>query len=230
MFLTCHGKRKYKITVQTLKNITVGTERNKIMKVYKIYPTGFAATSYIVTADDKTAAVIDCAQDQVYDRCRELGLKPEGVLLTHGHFDHIGGCARFASYGIPIYATEEEADNMFGADYAEMTDTVIKRFPLYLLSGGQTITVAGIDFKVISTPGHSEGSVCYLAEGCLFSGDTLFRENVGRTDLPTGSWRQLYNSIKKLYALPGDFTVYCGHDEDTTLNYERLFNPYVKGD
>ena len=199
------------------------------MKVYKIYPTGFASNSYIVTADNKTAAVIDCAQEQVYDRCRELGLKPEGVLLTHGHYDHVGGCARFASYNIPIYTTEEEAENMFGDDYNSMGG-IIKHFPVYLLSGGQTITVAGIDFKVIFTPDHSAGSVCYLAEGCLFTGDTLFRENVGRTDLPSGSWRQLFNSLKKLYVLPGDFTVYSGHGDDTTLSHEREFNPYVKGE
>ena len=118
---------------------------------------------------------------------------------------------------------------MFGDDYNSMGG-IIKHFPVYLLSGGQTITVAGIDFKVISTPGHSAGSVCYLAEGCLFTGDTLFRENVGRTDLPSGSWRQLFNSLKKLYVLPGDFTVYSGHGDDTTLSHEREFNPYVKGE
>ena len=117
---------------------------------------------------------------------------------------------------------------MFGPDYVDMSPYVIRRFPVNIIGGGQTVTVAGIDFKVISTPGHTAGGVCYLAGGCLFTGDTLFRESVGRTDLPTGSWRSLYNSIKKLYVLPGDFTVYCGHDEDTTLSHERECNPFVK--
>ena len=198
------------------------------MKVYKVYPEGFASNSYIVTADGKTAAIIDCAQERVWDKCRELGLKPDGVLLTHGHYDHIGGCVRFSSMGIPIYASEEEAENMFGPDYVDMSPDVIRRFPVNIIGGGQTVTVAGIDFKVISTPGHTAGGVCYLAGGCLFTGDTLFRESVGRTDLPTGSWRSRYNSIKKLYVLPGDFTVYCGHDEDTTLSHERECNPFVK--
>lgn len=200
------------------------------MKVYKIYPTEYAANSYIVTADNKTAAVIDCAQNQVYDKCRELGLRPEGVLLTHGHSDHVGGCARFASFGIPIYTTEEEAEKMFGAEGPDGRVELIRHYPVYLLSGGQTITVAGIDFKIISTPGHTAGSVCYLADGCLFTGDTLFRENVGRTELTSDNGRRLFNSIKKLYALPGDYTVYCGHGEDTTLSHERKHNPFVNED
>ena len=197
------------------------------MKVYKITPTEDVCNSYIVTADNKTAAVIDCAQERVYDKCRELGLIPEGVLLTHGHSDHVGGCARFASYGIPVYTTEEEAEKMFADSANDESERLIRHYPVYLLSGGQTITVAGIDFKVISTPGHTAGSVCYLADGCLFTGDTLFREAVGGTEFTSDSGRRLFNSIKKLYALPGDYTVYCGHGEDTTLSHERKNNPYV---
>ena len=97
------------------------------------------------------------------------------------------------------------------------------------LGGGQTLCVAGINLNVISTPGHTSGGVSYLADDCLFTGDTLFRESVGRTDLPTGSSSALINSIKKLYALPGDYKVYCGHEEDTTLSHERENNPFVRG-
>ena len=78
-----------------------------MLRVYKIYPHGFASNSYIVTADGKTCAVIDCAQESVWAECVNLGLRPEGVLLTHGHYDHIGGCAKFSANGVPVYASLE---------------------------------------------------------------------------------------------------------------------------
>ncbi len=197
-----------------------------MLKVYKVWPEGFASNSYILTADGKTCAVIDPGQPRVFDKCRELGLKPQGVLLTHGHYDHIGGCARFADAGVPVYAGAEEIAHMFTPEYAAL-GCPVQPFPV--LPVKDKISVAGIDFRVISTPGHTSGGVCYLAEDCLFSGDTLFYLSVGRTDLPTGSGPRLAGSVKKLYALPGDRKVYCGHGEDTSLAFERKNNPYVGG-
>ena len=199
-----------------------------MLKVYKIYPHGFASNSYSLTKDGTNCAVIDCAQDRVWAECTRLGLKPQGVLLTHGHYDHIGGCAKFCENGVPVYAGGEEAANMFSPEYICLGYPV-KPFKVTAVSGGQTLCIAGINFNVISTPGHTSGGVSYLADDCLFTGDTLFRESVGRTDLPTGSSSALINSIKKLYALPGDYKVYCGHEEDTTLSHERENNPFVRG-
>ena len=85
-----------------------------------------------------------------------------------------------------------------------------------------------MDFTVIATPGHSKGSVCYRVDDKIFVGDTLFFESVGRWDLPTGNGNQLLISIKKLYAIPGNFTLYCGHGEESTLEHERKNNPYVR--
>lgn len=198
-----------------------------MIKVHKIYPVGFASNSYIVTADGKTCAVIDCAQPRVWDKCAELGLKPEGVLLTHGHYDHIGGCARFEGEGVPVYASAEEAAHMFSRAYAMLGYPVQPFTPKPL--NGEKIQVAGITFTVIPTPGHTSGGVCYLAEDYLFTGDTLFYGSVGRTDLPTGSGAQLISSVKKLYALEGDFKVCCGHGEDTTLSRERAYNECIRG-
>ncbi len=82
-------------------------------------------------------------------------------------------------------------------------------------------------FKVLHTPGHTEGGISYLADGCLFTGDTLFRQGIGRYDLPTGDFKQLKESINKLFSLDGDFKVYCGHGEDTSLGRERKNNPYA---
>ena len=119
---------------------------------------------------------------------------------------------------------------MFTPEYASISPRPIQSFSVNTVRGGQTLTYAGIDFRVISTPGHTSGGVCYLAEDCLFTGDTLFCESVGRTDLPTGSYSQIVTSVKKLYALPGDYKIYCGHEEDSTLSHERANNPFVRAD
>ena len=196
-----------------------------MLTVYKIYPQGFAANSYIVTADGKTCVVIDPGQPRVRDKCAELGLEPRGVLLTHGHYDHTGGCARFAREGVPVYASAEEIAHMFTPAYAALGYPVQ---PFDPLPAGDKVSVAGIDFTVISTPGHTSGGVCYLAEDSLFTGDTLFCGSVGRTDLPTGDWSALKDSVRKLYALPGDYKVLSGHGGDTTLQNEREHNPFVQ--
>lgn len=199
------------------------------MQVYKVYAKSFGCNSYIVTKDDKRAVIIDCADTEVYFKCIEKNLIPVAVLLTHGHFDHVGGLGKFFEENIPIYCGEcekpfihsPENRGIFGGVY-------IPEFEIHkTLKDGEEIELAGINFKVIHTPGHTEGSVCYLAEGCLFTGDTLFCEGVGRCDLPTGSSEKLYKSVKKLFSLKGDYKVYCGHEEDTTLEHERKNNPYI---
>ena len=199
------------------------------MKVYKIEPKGFASNTFAVTGDGKNAVLIDCAQQRVIEECAKLGLKPAAVLLTHGHYDHIGGCALLAEKGVPIYCSEEEGRHIFSPEYLAMCGNIIQPFRVNAtLRDGDSISFAGVAFKVIATPGHTSGGVCYLAGGSLFTGDTLFCRSVGRTDLPTGDFTQLSASVKKLYALKGDYTVYCGHEEETTLSAERTSNPYIR--
>ncbi|MDE6598438.1 MAG: MBL fold metallo-hydrolase [Clostridia bacterium] len=199
------------------------------MKVYKIPPQGFASNSYILTADGKNAVIIDCAQPRVFSICREKGLTPRAVLLTHGHFDHVCGCAKFYEEGVKIYCGENEKDFIFCDDNKSLFGVNIPYFDIYkTLSDGEEVEIAGIKIKTVFTPGHTAGGVCYIVEGCLFSGDTLFCESVGRTDLPTGNASEIIKSVKKLFALKGNYKVYCGHDSDTTLEHERNFNPYVK--
>ena len=95
-------------------------------------------------------------------------------------------------------------------------------------SNGEEFSFCGIKFIAISTPGHTAGGVSYLVENNLFTGDTLFRGCVGRTDLPTGDFNMLVQSVKKLYSLKGDYYVYCGHGFDTTLEFEREHNPFIR--
>ena len=181
------------------------------MKVYKIYPKGFASNSYILTADDINAVVIDCAQPRVLEECKKLNLTPKYVLLTHGHFDHVGGIAAFCSAGAKICCAKEEESFLFSSgSFCREYGVDLSNVKIYkTFSNGEKINLCGIDFTVLSTPGHTEGSVCYIAEDKIFSGDTLFCESVGRCDLPTGSYSKLVQSIKKLYELKGDYKVYC---------------------
>lgn len=195
------------------------------MQVIKIYPTGFAANTYILTADEVTAVVIDPAQPTIADEVKERGLEVKYVLLTHGHFDHIGGCAALQRAGAKVGCLSGEErlailDNLsyrFGGEVEPFTvDFTVK--------DGEILEICGMKIKVIASPGHTAGGACYLAEDNLFTGDTLFRDGVGRTDLPTGNYGQLEKSVKKLYDLEGDYIVYAGHGGDSTLERERKTN------
>lgn len=199
------------------------------MTVYKVSARVFGCNSYILTADNANAVIVDCADNGVFYECGRLGLKPVAVLLTHGHFDHVGGCGKFYSEKVPIYCGEGEEEYIFSEPNRSIFGGVyIPDFEICkTLAGGEKITLGGIDFEVIATPGHTEGGVCYLADDSLFSGDTLFCGGIGRTDLPGGDFAKLKKSLKKLFAIDKNLKVYCGHGEDTTLAYERENNIYA---
>lgn len=202
-----------------------------MVTIHKIYPVGFASNSYLLTADGKRAVCIDPAQPRVLDKAKELGLTVEFVLLTHGHFDHIGGCAALQAMGAKVGCLAEEKTLALGADNLalEFGGEEVPPFTIdFTFLGGEELTLAGIPFKVIATPGHTAGGACYSVEDKLFTGDTLFAGDIGRTDLPTGNASALTQSVKRLYALEGDYTVFAGHGEDSTLNEQRKHNRYVR--
>lgn len=200
------------------------------MTVHKLYPLGFAANTYFLTADGRNAVAIDPAQPRAAEEAKRLGLDVKYVLLTHGHFDHIGGCAALFAAGAEIGCLKGEEDTaLFHNLGREFGGIEVPPFPIgFTVRDGETLSLCGMEIRVIATPGHTSGGACYLAEDKLFSGDTLFAGSVGRCDLPTGSGEALERSVKKLYALAGDYTVYPGHGEDTALSRERLYNGWIR--
>ena len=168
----------------------------------------------------------------IYDQLKAKGFRVAAILLTHAHFDHIWGVQELrGKSGAKVYAYEGEQPLCENSDINVSAQVgrpcTVK--PNAYLKDGEEITVAGISCKVIATPGHTIGSCCYYFEeaGVLISGDTLFQESVGRTDLPTGSGGQLRRSIQdKLFVLPDETKVYPGHGDATTIRYEKAYNPF----
>ncbi len=203
------------------------------MKIIKLFPEGFAANTYFVTKDGEQALVIDPAQPRVMGEAERLGLKIGYVLLTHGHFDHIGGCAALRSAGAQVGCCKTEEPLALRHHLGNEFGVAVSPFSVdFTVRDGEELELLGLHIKVLATPGHTAGSVCYLfTDGdsrALFTGDTLFRGEVGRTDLPTGSGRALEESLKKLCALPFDAPVYAGHGDNSTLGYEKTHNRYLK--
>lgn len=171
--------------------------------------------------------------EYIYSRLKEKGFRAAAILLTHGHFDHIWGVEELKGLsGAKVYAYEEEKEVCESASVnvskgAGRPCTVKADF---YLKDGEEITVAGMTCRLIATPGHTKGSCCYYFEDnkILISGDTLFQESVGRTDLPTGSMGGLVRSVReKLMPLPEEVKVYPGHGESTTIGHEKQYNPFL---
>lgn len=200
------------------------------------YVLGEVSTNcYLIYHDGlRQAVVVDPADNGAYvlNKCRELNVKPVAVLLTHGHFDHILAVKDICrAFPCKVYAGREEdrllkdpSLNLSGSMGSEQTSLEAD----VLVKEGDELSLIGYTWKVLETPGHTAGSVCYYVESeqVLLSGDTLFAGSLGRTDLPTGDMRDIMHSIReKLLSLPADTMVYPGHGETTTIGYEQRYNP-----
>ena len=206
------------------------------MKVTTLMLGPIATNCYVVEPRDGSCIVLDISEEigKLTAYLEANALTVSAILLTHGHYDHIGGVARIQkAYQAPVYVHAADAAMLTSEKESMATwlanqpfDPVTK---FQTIQDGETISIGSLSFHVLHTPGHTSGSVCYQCEDVLFSGDTLFRLSRGRTDFPGGSDADMLQSLKRLYDLPGDYTVYPGHNEATTLQYERDHNPNMRG-
>ena len=196
-----------------------------MMKVYAMALGNYQTNCYIIHEENsKTCCVIDPGYDadRILDKLDALGLTLEAVLLTHGHFDHVGA--------VKDLAAETQCDVYLHSEDLTMPPMMTAGALYYTktYAEGRLLKLAGLEISVLHTPGHTPGSVCLLADNSIFSGDTLFQGSCGRTDLPGGDWATITKSLARLANLEGNFWVYPGHGPSTTLRDEKKYNPYMR--
>lgn len=201
----------------------------------KLMQLGMIGTNCYIFWDEesKQCAVVDPGDngERVADYIKGQGLEPVAILLTHSHFDHILGIPGLRSVWpeLPVWCHPADVDEnqktvtLFGSTFPSVSAFC----PINTYVEGDRVQVGGISVEVISTPGHTPGSVTLKAGEILFTGDTLFRSSIGRTDLPGGNFGTLMRSLKKLGQLEGDFRVCPGHEGLSTLEDEKQFNGYL---
>ena len=194
----------------------------------KTLTVGPIETNCYVVSNDGRCAIIDPGDEAsaILNYLEENHLHCDAVLLTHAHFDHVGAVDIVAGEtGATTYMNRQDHEVAIGGRPNEFfvapTNT---RF----YEDGDEVEAAGLCFRVLSTPGHTPGSVCLLCEDALFTGDTLFKDSCGRTDFLRSSTEAMFSSLRRLATLPGDYEVYPGHMSATTMERERRYNPYIR--
>lgn len=192
------------------------------MNISRIIVGELSTNCYLVASRKGEAFVIDPGDDaaEIKAALEENGLKARFIVLTHGHIDHVKAAKELC---LPVFIHKADAEIVLKPEKNPMSiffGTFEPVLPQKELSDGDHIELEELDFEVFHTPGHTQGCVCLYGHGCLFSGDTLFRHGVGRTDFPGASEIDMESSLKRLSTLPGQTKVYPGHGPDTTIGRE----------
>lgn len=208
------------------------------MKLYNIQVGPIGTNCYILNNEENNEGIIvDPGADasRILHAVEELKLKVAGIFVTHGHSDHIGALHQVRqATKAPVYMSAEDAPMLADPEgnlSRWMGEDVSTFAPEKLVADGDVINVAGFEFKVLATPGHTPGGVCFLNEAntICFVGDTIFCESIGRTDFPGGSYKQILESIKnKIMTLDDGIRLLPGHMTSTSVGWERKRNPYLQ--
>ena len=204
------------------------------MKIFYFRTGPVSVNTYIVYNENTLDGfIIDPGGNykRIIKEINDKGITLKAQLLTHGHFDHCGASAQLQQDGVPVYIHSFDAPKLSSeGNLSEMFNIEFNNFSAdYLLNDGDMFTIADIEIKVLLTSGHTSGSVCFIIGNNIFSGDTLFNISIGRTDFPDGDSDALIKSIKeKLFTLKGDYSLYPGHDDCSTLEYEKNYNPMIE--
>jgi glyoxylase-like metal-dependent hydrolase (beta-lactamase superfamily II) len=188
-------------------------------------------TYFLVNEQTNEGVMIDGGEN--YERVSAFALAKgftiKAELLTHAHFDHAGNAGKFQRDGVKIYISKIEEPKLSQKDMGSVFGRTFENIPAdETFVDNEELVICGIKIKVILTPGHTNGSATFMVDNMLFTGDTLFLESIGRTDFATGSYSDIEKSIKRLYKLDGNFTVYPGHGEFSTLDHERKNNAFIR--
>ncbi len=204
------------------------------MKIHHLQLGELRSNCYIIETSPGQCVAVDIGGDSrmLINYLQMKHLRLSKILLTHGHYDHVGGVAEtVAATDAEVYIHSDDA-NMLESAAASLA-SLMSVMPFHTVSnytsvtGDSYISDGELTFRVMHTPGHTKGSVCYICDDVIFSGDTLFCCSIGRTDFPGGSVSEMRESLKSLVELDGDFKIYPGHNESSTLDYERKNNPYL---
>lgn len=201
------------------------------MEVIKLV-TGINRTNTYILISSGEAIVIDpgAEPNKILDRIKDRNAELKYIFLTHAHFDHVGAVYKLKTDGVKIYMSRTDAERYDEIYNVGNEDIYVPAFAVDgFWSDGDEFSLLGSNFKILQTPGHTPGSVCIVMDDrTIFSGDTLFRLGVGRTDFPGGDRAAQCKSLQKLFALEHDYEVLPGHGENTELYFERDKNPYAR--
>ena len=206
------------------------------MNVTKLVLGELASNCYIQSVGENRCVIVDIGEGApiLLRHLEQSGLTPSAILLTHGHYDHIAGVEQIRkAYHVPVYIHQLDAPML--TDSAANLGDWLSRLPFQkvqewnTVEDGEKLTFGEAEFTVLHTPGHTGGSVCWQCAEMLYTGDTLFHMSRGRTDFPGGSDAQMLESFRRLKQLENDYRVLPGHNDESTLSFEKAHNPTMRG-